>query len=56
MADDNKNDPIMWILGGIAALLGIAGLAAMNKPAGGSGTTTVTDAPKKAGCGCNAHS
>lgn len=55
MAED-KNDPIMWILGGIAALLGIAGLAAMNKPAGGS-STTVTDTPKPSkGCGCNAHS
>ena len=55
MAEDNPL--VMWILGGIAALLGIAGLAAMNKPAGGSSsTTTVTDTPKKSGCGCSAHS
>jgi hypothetical protein len=58
MAKANDDNPLMWILGGLAALLGVAGLAAMNKPAGGSTTpTTMTDTPKpKSGCGCNAHS
>jgi hypothetical protein len=55
----NEDNPILWVIGGLSALLGLAfAVGQKNKP-GSATTTTVKDtpasapAPKKSpGCGC----